>query len=118
MGYSKFYTKYQSGNAFNENDENYGRIWDNVDYIVSSGTDQFFVMTNVVLTPNQLRKRCPEDYHELPSLICGNERFKRKQKYITASKSKIRHGSKVVRDRNNTNWSNSFQNTLLETFTK
>ena len=35
----------QSINEFGEDFEYYGRIWDEVDYVVSpSGTDQFFIM--------------------------------------------------------------------------
>ena len=118
MGYSKHFSKYQSANEFEKHDDVYGRIWDNADYIVSSGTDQFFVMTNAVLTPDQHRKTCPEDHHELPSLICGNLFFKRTEKSIIASKSKVRHRSKMVRDRKIINWKYSFGNTSIETFIK
>ena len=73
MGYSNFLPKYQSDEGMENTEQSSDRIWDNVDYVVSSATDQFFVMTNAVLTPNQIRKRCPEDHNEIPSLTCGTE---------------------------------------------
>ena len=90
----------QSINEFGEDFEYYGRIWDEVDYVVSpSGTDQFFVMTNAIMTPNQIRKGCPEDYNEVPSLNCGKKHPKRKKmKQKGASKPKIRHVSKLLND--------------------
>lgn len=42
----------------------YQRIWDPTDYVIpASGGDQggFFILTNVVITPNQSRGVCPED---------------------------------------------------------
>jgi P2X purinoceptor 4 len=41
----------------------YQRIWDAVDYVIpASGGDQggFFIITNIVITPNQTRGACPE----------------------------------------------------------
>ena len=73
MGYSNFLPKHQSNDEFEKPNHSSDRIWDNVDYVVSSATDQFFVMTNAVLTPNQIRKRCPEDHNEIPSLTCGTQ---------------------------------------------
>ena len=50
----------------------YERVWDESDYVVPpSENNAFFVMTNVVLTPNQTRNVCPEDPTELPEVICG-----------------------------------------------
>ncbi len=50
----------------------YERVWDESDYVVPpSENNAFFVMTNVVLTPNQTRTFCPEDPTELPEVICG-----------------------------------------------
>ena len=50
----------------------YERIWDESDYVVPpSENNAFFVMTNVVLTPNQTRTQCPEDPTELPEVECG-----------------------------------------------
>ena len=40
----------------------YERVWDESDYVIPpSENNAFFVMTNVVLTPNQTRTTCPED---------------------------------------------------------
>ena len=50
----------------------YERVWDESDYVIPpSENNAFFVMTNVILTPNQTRSTCPEDPSELPELICG-----------------------------------------------
>ena len=50
----------------------YERVWDESDYVIPpSENNAFFVMTNVVLTPNQTRMTCPEDPTELPEVICG-----------------------------------------------
>ena len=52
--------------------ELYERVWDESDYVIPpSENNAFFVMTNVVLTPNQTRTTCPEDPGELPKIICG-----------------------------------------------
>ena len=45
----------------------YERIWDESDYVIPPAENSaFFVMTNVVLTPNQTRTTCPEDHTEMP----------------------------------------------------
>jgi hypothetical protein len=45
----------------------YERIWDESDYVIPPAENSaFFVMTNVVLTPNQTRTTCPEDHTEIP----------------------------------------------------
>ena len=50
----------------------YERIWDESDYVIPpSENNAFFVMTNVVMTPNQTRTTCPEDPGELPEVVCG-----------------------------------------------
>lgn len=50
----------------------YERVWDESDYVIPpSENNAFFVMTNVVMTPNQTRTTCPEDPTELPEVICG-----------------------------------------------
>ena len=42
-----------------------------MDYNVPpSGTNEFFIMTNAVITHDQRRGQCPEDYTELPSTLC------------------------------------------------
>lgn len=47
----------------------YERIWDESDYVIPPAENSaFFVMTNVVLTPNQTRTSCPEDHSEMPGL--------------------------------------------------
>ena len=47
----------------------YERVWDESDYVIPpSENNAFFVMTNVVLTPNQTRTTCPEDPAELPEV--------------------------------------------------
>ena len=48
----------------------YERIWDESDYVIPPAENSaFFVMTNVVLTPNQTRSNCPEDHRENPGKI-------------------------------------------------
>jgi P2X purinoceptor 4 len=50
----------------------YERVWDEADYVVPPAENgAFFIMTNVVVTPNQTRTVCPEDPEELPELICN-----------------------------------------------
>ena len=34
-------------------------------------------MTNAVITQNQMRSRCPEDYTEVPSTLCCKDHIKR-----------------------------------------
>ena len=49
----------------------YEAVWDVADYVIPpSENGGFFVMTNAVITPNQTRKTCPEDYFEIPDIIC------------------------------------------------
>ena len=110
MGYSNSLTKRQSHELFEKPDQSSDRIWDNVDYVISSATDQFFVMTNAVLTPNQIRKRCPEDYNEMPSLTCGpvfNILNAMKQRH--ASRPILEFRSKLLVSNNNTNRHHSYQ---------
>ena len=67
----------------------FARIWDETDYLVSSSnTDDFFIMTNLILTPDQQRKRCPEDHTKLPSMICENE-YDRNHLLVTVFADKI-----------------------------
>ena len=55
----------------------YERIWDEADYVIPpSENNAFFVMTNVVITPNQTRNKCPEDHFEIPKIICGHKQHK------------------------------------------
>lgn len=54
----------------------YERIWDEADYVIPpSEISAFFVTTNVVITPNQTRRKCAEDYLEMPDIICTKPRF-------------------------------------------
>ena len=104
MGNSNSLTKRQSHELFEKPDQSSDRIWDNVDYVISSATDQFFVMTNAVLTPNQIRKRCPEDYNEIPSLICGPEfNISNTVKQRYASRPILEFRSKLLVSSNNAN---------------
>ena len=49
----------------------YEKIWDEADYVIpSSGSNDFFVMTNAVITPNQTRGTCPEDHLDLNHITC------------------------------------------------
>ena len=49
----------------------YERVWDDADYVIPPSENQaFFIMTNVVITPDQIRGKCPEDHLEIPPLIC------------------------------------------------
>lgn len=51
----------------------YKKIWDTPDYnIPSSDTDGFFIMTNVVITPNQIQGVCAED-DEVKGAICSSD---------------------------------------------
>ncbi len=62
----------------------YERVWDESDYVIPpSENNAFFVMTNVVLTPNQTRRVCPEDPTELPDTICGYRNASTDQVNIT-----------------------------------
>ena len=50
----------------NEHLQMYERIWDDADYVIPpSENNAFFVMTNVIVTPNQTRTHCPEDHLEI-----------------------------------------------------
>ena len=52
----------------------YERIWDEADYVIPpSENNAFFVMTNVVITPNQTRSKCPEDHFEIPEIVCDQQ---------------------------------------------
>ena len=54
----------------------YERIWDESDYVIPPAENSaFFVMTNMVLTPNQTRTSCPEDHTEMPGLFTREPMF-------------------------------------------
>ncbi|XP_077534350.1 P2X purinoceptor 4-like [Haemaphysalis longicornis] len=59
-------TEHLSEEAFNPvlegNTQHYRRVWDNEDIVVPPhDTNQFFVTTNVIVTPNQVLGHCPEN---------------------------------------------------------
>ena len=61
-------------NLLQKNLDIYERVWDEIDYSVTSyGGDVFFIMTNIVITPNQKRTKCPEDHFDLSSMVCGHD---------------------------------------------
>ena len=60
----------------------YERVWDEADYVIPpSETNAFFVMTNLVITPNQTRSKCPEDPFEIPQMICNNNKSTNESSY-------------------------------------
>ena len=72
ISYSSVDEHYGLSNLSKERKEIYERIWDESDYIITpSEKNVFFIMTNIVITPNQVREKCAEDYFELSSVICG-----------------------------------------------
>ena len=57
--------------SYGERSTTYERIWDEADYVIPPSEHHgFFVMTNAVITPNQIRSTCPEDHLELPNTTC------------------------------------------------
>ncbi|XP_046391326.1 P2X purinoceptor 4-like [Ischnura elegans] len=51
----------------------YNRVWDVAEYVVPhSENDAFFIITNVVITPNQTQSTCDEDPTILGALCDGN----------------------------------------------
>lgn len=65
----------QNHNLFNLSEEKqswYERVWDAVDYVIPpSENSGFFVLTNLVITPNQTRDTCPENHEEFPDSVCN-----------------------------------------------
>ena len=50
----------------------YERVWDESDYVIPPAENSaFFVMTNLVITPNQTIGTCPEDHTEMKGVVCG-----------------------------------------------
>ena len=50
----------------------YERVWDESDYVIPPAENSaFFVMTNLVITPNQTIGTCPEDHTEMNGVVCG-----------------------------------------------
>ena len=65
----------QNHNLFNLSEEKlswYERVWDVSDYVIPpSENSGFFVLTNMVITPNQTRGTCPENHEEFPDSVCN-----------------------------------------------
>ncbi|XP_071477114.1 P2X purinoceptor 4-like [Diadema antillarum] len=51
----------------------YNRIWDVSDYVIPpQQTNAFFVMTNMIITPDQQKGECPED-PDIPNAVCSDD---------------------------------------------
>ena len=75
MSYSELVHNHTLGKLSSERQAMYERIWDEADYVIPpSENNALFIMTNVVITPNQTRGKCPEDHFENPKIICGNDK--------------------------------------------
>ena len=84
------------------------RVWDAADFVVPpSENNAFFVLTNAIITPNQIRDTCPEDTN-IPDIICGKhgslnllDRNVTKHKLKSCKKGQIRsfksHGAETGR---------------------
>ncbi|XP_039659787.1 P2X purinoceptor 4-like isoform X1 [Perca fluviatilis] len=60
------------GFAFTNTSDMDPRFWDVADYVIpSKGDNSFFVLTNMVVTPNQTQSRCPELPN--PSTTCVDD---------------------------------------------
>jgi P2X purinoceptor 4 len=71
----------------------YERVWDEADYVVPPAENgAFFVMTNVVLTPNQTRSVCPEDPAEVKKSVCNTSDDCEPEKVISLVKG---HGTQT-----------------------
>ena len=97
LSYSVLLQNHVLSNMSQEHLEMYERIWDEADYVIPpSENNAFFVMTNVVITPNQTRSICPEDHFEIPDIICDqrpktgmNESFSNHLKINQCEKGRI-----------------------------
>ncbi|NXT40164.1 P2RX5 protein, partial [Pelecanoides urinatrix] len=62
------------GVAFTNTSELGERIWDVADYVIPpQGENVFFVMTNLIVTPNQKQAKCPESV-SIPNGLCYEDR--------------------------------------------
>ena len=69
------YTDKELINVARENRYLYNRIWDVTDYVIPPvENNAFFVMTNVIITPNQTLATCPEDPNVHGYLPCNRTR--------------------------------------------
>ena len=88
VSYSELLSNHTFANLSREQQSMYERIWDEADYVIPpSENNAFFVMTNIVITPNQTRGKCPEDHIENPKIICTND--KNGTKATTTTKTPI-----------------------------
>ncbi|KAG8450403.1 hypothetical protein GDO86_002891, partial [Hymenochirus boettgeri] len=77
-GYQEVDTSVQSsvitklkGVAFTNTSELGERLWDVVDYVIPpQGENVFFIVTNVIVTPNQRQGMCPESFG-IPDAVCS-----------------------------------------------
>ncbi|XP_078235282.1 P2X purinoceptor 5 isoform X1 [Pogona vitticeps] len=61
------------GVAFTNTSELGGRLWDVADYVIPpQGESVFFVMTNLIVTPNQRQSTCPES-PGIPDALCYHD---------------------------------------------
>uniref|UniRef100_A0A674G8Z8 P2X purinoceptor n=1 Tax=Taeniopygia guttata TaxID=59729 RepID=A0A674G8Z8_TAEGU len=61
------------GVAFTNTSELGERIWDVADYVIPpQGESVFFVMTNLIVTPNQRQAMCPESAN-IPDALCAKD---------------------------------------------
>lgn len=68
------FTNEEFNPAVRKNIDLYRRTWDVADYIVPpSESNTFFVMTNVIITPNQVQGTCPED-PSIAAAICHEDK--------------------------------------------
>ncbi|XP_068939340.1 P2X purinoceptor 5 isoform X3 [Petaurus breviceps papuanus] len=77
-GYQEVDTAIQSsvitkvkGVAFTNTSELKERLWDVADYVIpSQGENVFFVVTNLIVTPNQRQSHCAEQSSRIPDAAC------------------------------------------------
>lgn len=61
------------GVAFTNTSELGERLWDVADYVIPpQGENVFFVMTNLIVTPNQRQTTCPESVN-IPDALCHQD---------------------------------------------
>ena len=88
LSYSELVQNHTLANLSAERQAMYERIWDEADYVIPpSENNAFFVMTNIVITPNQTRSKCPEDHFEIPKIACSPHNNSAATKTATESTS-------------------------------
>ena len=94
ISYSSFQSNHTIPNISIEHRDVYERIWDETDYMIPPAENNaFFIMTNFVITPNQIRSECPEDHLENDAMLCHPDQTS----HLTSSKLKPAIGCKVGR---------------------